>query len=126
MSDYYTLEVELRYVPAAGDGSIGDDLDSVVSHLLDDLAADDLFVILNKERRTVLVSLLVEGSPGEAPETTIGKGLGLIRTALHVTGAITSPWPSSADFHLCAITLKPAAMPVTEKVSEPSKRLASV
>ncbi len=125
MKTHYTLTVELDYDCPGGDAvSVGDDVDAVVAHLHDVLDAEDLMVLLDKTHRKMTVSMLVEASPGESAETTIGKGLGDIRTALHYSGGHTPAWPLPSDFALCAISLDKARF--VEDAVPGERRLVSV
>jgi hypothetical protein len=122
---HYTLTVELNYEFPDDDAlSVSDNVDTIVAHLHDVLDAEDLMVLLETTHRKITVSMLVEASPGESAETTIGKGLGDIRTALHYSGGHTPAWPLPSDFAFCAISLDKARF--AEEPSPDERRLISV
>lgn len=97
-SPHFVLEADFSYTYDEGEeGDIESFLDQTVTHLEDELGADDVTLVLDKADSTFSISLLVPSHKAESIETVVGKGMGLLRTSFHACNAGTPNWPTPRE-----------------------------
>ena len=102
----YTLEADFQYIVEPQDAlTMEQFLDLAYEHLVSELLVADLNIISEEATRSLSVSLSVSAPSGESVETTIGRGLGTLRTAFHACGAGTPNWPTTELVEFCSVRL---------------------
>ncbi len=117
--NYYELETMFLYTQEDTEPPIDELVDNVDSHLID-LGAKGVHIVLDTASQTVTVAMSLSANPGESPETTLGKGMGSIRTAFHYCGANTPGWPSARELVLGLVhfeSVPPSEPPPTRPVA---------
>lgn len=105
MNNLFTLEADFQYIAEPNDPPMEDFLDLAYTHLVDELGARGVNIISDGIDRTLSVSLTVEAPLHESVETTIGRGMGTLRTAFHTCGAGTPGWPTADLVEFCSVRL---------------------
>jgi acid phosphatase family membrane protein YuiD len=115
---YFTMAADFDYFVLNEAARLEDFFNDVAEHLAQ-LGAEDISIMLDENKQSFSVSLLVASQEYESIETVVGKGMGMIRTALHFCNARTPQWPTAQDALFRGVEVRPATLKGQESANSP-------